>query len=121
MSSADPGRQRATQGQFDPYAATVRLYVLVPAADDHLRIEALEFLFERLKSGALYLGVCALDSEDRSEHLAVESIIVLYGHQYAHLLPPVSSTYLATTRTVKLATPRSAASLPRLSPREGRS
>ena len=84
-TDADLGRPSRVQGELDPSNSAARLYLLVPIADDHLRIEALKLLFERLDRGALHLGVWAQDPQTSRDHLPVGSIVVLEGHQYAYV------------------------------------
>ncbi len=87
MASTDAnlGRPSRVQGQLDPNTTAVKLYLVVSATDDHLRIEALKLVLECFDGDGLHLGVRAQNPKDSCNRLPVGSIVILEGNQYAYV------------------------------------
>ncbi len=77
-----PGR---VHGELNPGGPAAQVHFIGPAADEHLRPKALNLLLERLQIGGLYFGARAQYPDADREHVPVDVVVALEGHQYAYL------------------------------------
>src|SRR3712207_4473503 len=91
-----PGR---VHGELDPGGPAAQVHFIGPAADEHLRPKALNLLLECLQIDGLYFGARAQYPDADREHVPVDAVVTLEGHQYTYLSTcfPVGTDLLRVT------------------------